>query len=264
MITIQGQPAADTLMETLGERLLLPVSTLRTVLTRVGRVDCDVLPTSICCFVGHVSSELRPGRILNTLCKAMIVHHLVDRQVFNGNDVKAVDGFPTLLMGEVPTSVTDAFMHPSHDLAALHAFRRTFCRRRQFALGPLQVFLVSAQELWAWGFFTCRERRKAQQSDVNAYGFARRRQWLRFNLTDNRGIPLASRRTAQCAGFRGAFQRAMVRHTQCPDLGRVSGRHRSFGSRCHTGETSSNHTDHDRGTGDSPVPPLPYSGERRL
>jgi hypothetical protein len=107
MVTIQGQPTAYALMDTLFQSFLLAMPTTRAVLARVGRVDRHILPTSICCFVGHEGGELRPCGILNTLRQTMIMHHLIDGQIFNGNHVEAIDDLAALLMGKISTSMSN-------------------------------------------------------------------------------------------------------------------------------------------------------------
>src|SRR5712691_8679931 len=98
--------------------------TARTVLTRVCRVDRYKRSTGTCCLVGHEGSELRPRRILDAFGEAMMVHHLVDRQIFYGNDIESVDDATALLMGKVRAPIADPLMHTSDDLAAFLSFRR--------------------------------------------------------------------------------------------------------------------------------------------
>lgn len=132
MVTIQHQPTAGALVHTFRQGFLLSVSALRTVLACVGWIDRYVLPTSICCFVRQVCSELRPGSILDALSETVIVHHLVDGQVFHGNDIEAVDDLAALLMRKVPTAVTDALMDTGDNLAALGTLRCALRCSREF------------------------------------------------------------------------------------------------------------------------------------
>ena len=157
MITIKGDAAADTLMDTYRQRFLLAMPTLRAVLACIGRVHRDVLPTSVCCFVGEVSGKLRPRGILNTLGQTVVMHHPVDRQIFDSDEVASVNDTPALLVTKIAPPIPNALMHARNNLATLPAFRRALWRSRKFALGTLQVFLISTQKLRARHLLTRRE-----------------------------------------------------------------------------------------------------------
>ena len=195
MVSVECQSATRTLMQTLREGFLLSMATLRTVLTRVGGVDRYHSLTSICCFVCEVGGKLRPSRIMNTLGEAMIVDHLVDRQVFDGNHIEAVDDASALLMREVAAPVGNPFMDSANNLAALRSLRCSSLRSRQLALRALQVFFVGAQELRAWRRLASGKGGKTQQPYVNAYGFAGQRQGVCLHLTGNRRVPFPGKGT---------------------------------------------------------------------
>ena len=62
------------------------------------------------------------------------MRHPVDRQVFHGNQVKAVDDAAAVLMGEVAAPPGDTLMHPRHHTAAFGAFWRPLFLFGQAAL----------------------------------------------------------------------------------------------------------------------------------
>src|SRR3990167_5686369 len=163
----------------------------RTILARVCRVDRDKRSTGACCLVREQCSELRPRRILDAFGEAMIVHHLINRQVFD------------------------------HDLAAFPAFSRTLGGSRQLPLRALQVFLIGAQELRTWGALASRESGKTQQPHVNTDGFSSRRQGLSIYVTDDSGVPLAGRRATYRTCFWRAFQGTMLHNTHCTNFGQL-------------------------------------------
>src|SRR5712691_8327186 len=147
MVSVECQPTARASVHTLCQRLFLTMATARTILARVRWVDRYKRSTGTCCLVGYERSELRPRRILNAFGEAVIVHHLIDGEVFYGNDIEAIDHTAALLMGKVGTSVTDPLMHSADDRAAFLPLRGALGRSRQLALGALQVFLIRAQKL---------------------------------------------------------------------------------------------------------------------
>ena len=121
-------------MDTFSQGLLLAMSTARTVLTRIGRIDRYKRPTGTCCLVREERSELGPRCIVNTFGEAMIVHHLIDRQVFHRNDVEVIDHATARLMGKVAPSVRNTLMHSADDLATLTPLWRAFRGSRKLPL----------------------------------------------------------------------------------------------------------------------------------
>ena len=86
VVTIQRQATTRAMIDPIRQRQVLPVSALATVLRGIRRIDGRILPTSVCCFVRQKGGQLAPGGIQNTLGETVVMHHLVDGQVFNGNE----------------------------------------------------------------------------------------------------------------------------------------------------------------------------------
>ena len=218
MVSVERQPTTWARVDALGQRLLLAMSTARTILAGVRRIDGDKRATGPCCLVREKRRELRPRRILNAFGEAMIVDHPMHRQIFHGKEITPIDQTAALLVRKVGASVSNPFIHTRHHLPALSACRRTLRGRRQLALRALQVLLVGAQELRTGCPLACRERRETPQAHVNAYGLARRWQWLGFHVTRDRDVPLPRRAPADDARFRCALQGAMLHHAQRANL----------------------------------------------
>ncbi len=124
-------------MYALGQRFLVTMATRTTVLRGIRWVDCDELPTSICCFVGEKHRELGPRRILNAFGEAVMVHHRVDGQIFHGYHIESLDETVAFLVRKVGAPIGNPLMDSADDLAACPAFRRALDRRRQLALRAL-------------------------------------------------------------------------------------------------------------------------------
>lgn len=208
-------------MNTLCQCLLLPMSTARAVLAGIRRIDRYKRSTGPRCLVREKRSELRPGRILNTFGEAVIMHHLVDRQVFHGDDIEAVDHATTLLMGKIGAPIGNPFMDTRHNRAPFSTLRCALAGSREFPLRALQVLFIDAQKLGAGRVFARREGREAEQPHVNPDGFARPWQGLGFDFTGNRHIPLARRTAPDGARFRRAFKWAVLDNPQCTNLGQL-------------------------------------------
>ena len=105
------------------------MSTLRAILTAYTRdsqrhtSDRPMLP----CTKG--GCELAPRRVMNALGETMVVHHPIDRQIFDSDQIKGVDDAAAVLMGEVAAPPGDALMHPRHHSCA--------ARRAQACPSPL-------------------------------------------------------------------------------------------------------------------------------
>src|SRR5262245_25096779 len=102
------------------------MATTRTILTRVGGINGDLLSTGPCCLVGQTRRKEGPCRVGNRLGKAMIVDHAIDGQVFYSDDIIAIDYTATFLMNKVTTPVSDTLMHSRYDPTPLSASRCPF------------------------------------------------------------------------------------------------------------------------------------------
>lgn len=218
MVTIHGQSATTTLMDPLSECLALTVSTLRAILARIGRVHGHQRRTGPCCLVREVGGELRPRSVNNAFGQAVVMHHPVDRQIFNGNDRKPIDQFTAFLVAEVAAPIGNAFMDACDNLSPLGTVWRALLGSRQLALGAFQVFLVCTQELGTGHLFACRKRVEARQADINARCVVRDRSGVDVHVAGDTHIPLPSRRATHRTGFWCAFKRTVVDNPHSANL----------------------------------------------
>ena len=91
------------MIDTLPQGHLLAVSTLRTGLTGLGRVNLDEVSASFCRFARHSLKELRPRRVADAFCQIMDVNHAVYLQVLHTDYTEAVHHGTGLLMVKVVT-----------------------------------------------------------------------------------------------------------------------------------------------------------------
>ena len=153
MVSVENQPTTRARMCPLCQRLFLAMSTARTILAGVRGIDCYKRSTGPCCLVREKRSELRPRRIGNRFGKAMIVHHPIDGQIFDRNDIEPIDQTAAFLMGKVAAPIGNPFMNPCNDPAPLSALRCALLGRRKLSLRALQILLISTQELSDTGCF---------------------------------------------------------------------------------------------------------------
>jgi len=134
-IPIKHEEAARTLIDTLTQRHLVPMSTLTACLARVGRIDRNVRAPSFFRFGCKLVEELRPRGICNAFGKTMGVRHAGDRQVVHTDDAKTINDLARLLVGEIVTPEGNPFVYTSDHLAMLPALRCPFRKFGMRALG---------------------------------------------------------------------------------------------------------------------------------
>ena len=184
--------------------------TLRAILTGIRGVHSDILPTGPCCLVRKERYELTPRGVINAFGETMVVRHPVDRQVFDRNEIRAVDDTAAVLVGKVTASPRDTLMHASYDLTLPGALRRAFLRRAETALNLGKRFFLSTEEARVGNLLTSAEGGKRFQSYVYANvlsGFWQRA-WLGA-LTGEADVPFAGTAAIDSGRLGDTFQGAM-------------------------------------------------------
>ena len=69
---------------------------------------------------------MTPRRVMDALGETVVVHHPVDRQILDRDQVKGVHDATAVLMREVAPPPRDALMHSRHHLAPFGALRCAF------------------------------------------------------------------------------------------------------------------------------------------
>jgi len=211
------------------------MSTARAVLRRIRGVHSDETPTGPCCLVGEKRCELSPRRILDALGETVVMHHPIDRQIFDRDQIKLVDEAAALLVGEVAPPPGDALMHASHNPAPLRTLRRALLDLRETPLGSRQRTFVAAEEAQVLYWLTFRGHSKGLQAHIQAHFSPSRWQWTRLGtLAREADVPFAGAAALDGGRLGRALQRAMqddfhqpdVHHTQPPRLGVQMAAHR--------------------------------------
>lgn len=87
----------------------------------------------------------------------MVVHHAVDRQVFNGNDTEPINNLTTILMCEVLTSPCNTLMDPSHGFTMLATLGSPLFKPEMLPLHFRKRFFFLTKEARVLNLFTCRQ-----------------------------------------------------------------------------------------------------------
>ena len=143
-VSIYLQSATGAGIGAVREGELLPMSTSRAVLTRIRGVHCHILSTGPCCLVRKKGGELTPRGVMNAFGQTMVMRHPVDRQVFNGDQIKLLDHATAVLVGEITPSPGATFMHAGDDLTPSCSLRRPllFVRKAPLCFGKGVLLLA--------------------------------------------------------------------------------------------------------------------------
>lgn len=203
----------------LRQRHILPMPTSAAILRDVGRIHLDSSSASFCRFAEQLVKKSRPGRIVNTFRETVVMRHAVDMQVLNADDAKPVNNPPTLLMTEIRTLEGDTLMDTGDGFAVFALLLGAFRQFGMFSLDFGKGLLFLAKEAGIGNLFTCRERGKGLESDINAHLLVVFRQALRFALTREANVPFASGGPMDGTRLDLARDGAMMNHLHGANLG---------------------------------------------
>src|SRR5690348_10017364 len=133
------------------------MSTPRAILRRIRGIHSDILPTGPCCLVGDERCELTPRGVMDAFRETMVMRHPVDREVFDRDQIKAVNNTAAMLVGEVAPPPGDAFMHARHHRTSLRALRCTLFFLAETPLYLRQRLFLGAEEARVGNLLTSRE-----------------------------------------------------------------------------------------------------------
>ena len=213
------QTTAGTFKDTLRQGHWLPVSASAACLRCVGRVNRREHSTSFYRFVVGHGEELRPSCIRNALCKATVVNHSVDVQVFNEDSSISVNNLSGFLMGEVLTLEPNAFVNPADDLTTFEPFRSTLRFFGKFALDFCKPLLFLLKKAGIVHYVSIGEGSEGVKANINTDRVVPYRQNFRLNGSGKSDIPFARRRTKDSGGLWYSTERTMLNNLNVADLG---------------------------------------------
>ena len=209
MVTIHFQSTAQAAMHAVREFFYFSVPTPTAVLRSVGRIHLYQFSASIFCFVGKVLSELRPRRIVNAFCQAVVVDHAVNGKIFHTNHAKTIDYLTAPLMREVLASKGYALVATGHCFLGLSSVWGALLSLGKLSLKTTKVFLVTAKESGIFNLLSCRKSSERLKPYVYPRGSFERAKRLLLDFARERDIPLASGRTTNGSGLSYALERPM-------------------------------------------------------
>jgi hypothetical protein len=212
MIAVEAESTAGAFIGSGIQGHVLPMMAPAAILTRIGRIDSNVLAPSLFRFGSKLVEEFRPGGIMNALSKTVIVSHAVHAQIFHADDPVAVHKTAAFLVCEVITPEGDTLMHPRYCFAVLTPFWCPFGKLGMLPLHTGQGLLFFPEEARVFNRFTSRECSKGLESDINPNLLRPERSAFRFALDREAGIPLACTALVDGQRFDLPTYRAMVDH----------------------------------------------------
>lgn len=176
------------------KRLLDNCSTLVTFLTGVSGVHSDNVMTSSRSLVLKDREECAPTRVQNALRQMMVLHHITDGQVFDGNEVILLSVLFGRLEMMIPALAIDLEMGLCHVSGGFPSSLTAFCTPAHLALFPSERTLRGAIEAWVFHRVALTIGQKAFESNINADGRMLTLSWLMFRsrirFADNQDVPM--------------------------------------------------------------------------
>jgi len=162
--------------------------------------------TSVRRFIGRVSNQLTPRRILNALTQTVILNHASDVQIFKGNESEHRNERVAELMCEVTAAISYALMDASCRLAFL------------FSLCLRKCLLIYAKESWVSYLFAYGKCGKRVQANIYPNHLIALRQRLCFHFHREASVPLAGGRACDGERLNFAFNGAVQLDSHVPDF----------------------------------------------
>ena len=94
-----------------------PMPTARAISRRIRGIHGNKLPAGPYCLAGDQLRKLAPRHVVDALGKAMMLHPVRNRQIFEGDEIPGMDDLPALLMREIVTTPGDPLLRPRDHLA---------------------------------------------------------------------------------------------------------------------------------------------------
>lgn len=207
------------MIHSLAERHLLPVSTLATGLTRIGRIDLEQLVASLFRFAHQLGKEHAPCRVTDRFRQTMIMNHPIDGQIFYTDHAKLIDNLSAVLVSEVLPSPRDPLMDTSNHLAMFAPLWCAFGKLTVLALDFGKRLFLNTEKTRIFNLLSIRERGKGLQANVNTYGAGVLREPFRFHFTGEAGIPFARAALADGTRFGSSLEVTMQDHLDFAYLG---------------------------------------------
>ena len=155
----------------LTERHLHDSSTFTTGFACVSGIDFNQLRTACDSFVFQVPDESTPRGISYVFSEMMIMNHIIDTQVFNGNSTIIESELSTNFVQEVSSLIGNFDMFPSQLESSFSPVSRTFDLFAQPSLKELQSIFTLDEMPWISYDFTIGESSKVLNTYIQPHLF---------------------------------------------------------------------------------------------
>src|SRR5262249_5938962 len=149
----------------------------------------------------------------------IVMHHLADRQVLNGDQIKLVDYATTLLVGEISSAPGDAVMNSGHYLTTGFPTSRSMLLFQEAALRVGKSWPFLSEEARVGDLLPGGQSGTRLQAHINTNVLPGLRQtiWLEA-LARNADLPLACAAALDGSGLGRAFQWPVHDHPHLPHI----------------------------------------------
>src|SRR6185295_18380219 len=188
--------------------------TARASLRSSERINQFAHSTSVRSFVLCVLNQLAPSRIADGFSETVVSHHVFDGKFFKEDRAILVDKFPAQFVSKVFSSIGNALVNVSNDLATFWGFVFGVS-----SLGASEFVFITAKETRIVHSHTVRERGKGCETHINSNRQIIERQGSRFYFAGEAGIPIPNRIPLNGQGLDSAFDGAMLDDFQRANFG---------------------------------------------
>ena len=218
MIAIKNKSTTGAMERPLRKWYGLTMPAFRAILASVGGIHSDELSTSIFSFVCKTRYELSPRCISEAFCETVIMHHVIDTEVFNCYYTEAVDDRPTQLVRKIGPPISDTFVNMRNDFLRLDSLHSSLLKLAHLPLGLGKRFLVCPKKPWIGDLFSSRQSSEGCKTNINTHSLIGFGKCYRFRFAREAGIPLICGTSADSEGFNITSDRSMELDLNVTDL----------------------------------------------
>src|SRR6185295_18476508 len=206
--------------------------TAKASLRSFARINQFAHSTSVRSFVLCVLNQLAPSRIADGFSETVVSHHVLDGKIFKEDRAVAVHKFPAQFVSKVFSSIGNALVNVSNDLATFGSFVFGVS-----SLSASEFVFSTAKETRIVHSHTIRERGEGGETHINSNRQIMERQGSRFYFTSKAGIPIPHRIPLNIQGLDSAFDGAMLDDFQRANFGEKQTLVEKFKTCLRVGET---------------------------
>ena len=208
MITAKRKRTNRTMKNSIRQLEFMSTSTSTACLRSIGGIYFNHLFPGPFCLESKKIKEHPPSRITNAFVNIVKITllHIVNRQIFNGYNIKFVYKFTGFLMGKILTLPGDSFMYAGNYFSSFCFGFRSFFLSRKLLLCFSKIVFFLSKKAGIFNLFAIRKSGKTAKSHIKPDSwFDRLFNGFMINITGKVYKPFSCRGSANSASFNYTF-----------------------------------------------------------